>query len=176
MSSNQISWPGWETVRLIGRGSFGEVYEIQRKVFDDTEKAALKVISIPQNVSDIEELHNDGYDDESITSTFQSHLKSIVAEYSLMKKMNGCTNIVNSDDVRYVQHDDGIGWDIFIKMELLTPLAKALPSEIPEETVIKLAKDMCVALELCIETLNPRIFSFLITETISWVILVLPKR
>lgn len=144
-----VSWPGWEAVRLIGRGSFGAVYEIQRKVFKDTESAALKVISIPQNSSDIEEMYNDGYDEESITSTFQSHLESIVAEYSLMRKMNGSANIVNCEDVRYVQHDDGIGWDIFIKMELLTPLAKSLPEKIDDSTVIKIAKDMCAALELC---------------------------
>ena len=142
-------WPGWETVRLIGRGSFGAVYEIQRKVFDDTEKAALKMITIPQNISDIEEMHGDGYDDESITATFQSHLKSIVAEYSLMRKMSGCVNIVNCDDVRYVQHDDKIGWDIFIKMELLMPLTKVLPAQIPEDMVIKLGVDMCSALEMC---------------------------
>ena len=147
--SERVIWPGWETVRLIGRGSFGSVYEIQRDVFGDIEKAALKVISIPQNASDIDELYSDGYDDESITSTFQSHLKSIVAEYSLMRKMNGCANIVNCDDIRYVQHDGGIGWDIFIKMELLTPLAKSLPDDIPEEMVVKIAKDMCAALELC---------------------------
>ena len=42
-----VFWPGWEVVRLIGRGSFGAVYEIQRTLFDDVEKAALKVISIP---------------------------------------------------------------------------------------------------------------------------------
>ena len=145
----QATWPGWETVRLIGRGSFGTVYEIQRNVFDDVEKAALKVISIPQNASDIDEMYSDGYDDESITSTFQSHLKSIVAEYSLMRKMNGSANIVNCDDIRYIQHDDGIGWDIFIKMELLTPLTKSLPADIPEESVIKIAHDICSALELC---------------------------
>lgn len=144
-----ISWPGWETVRLIGRGSFGAVYEIQREIFGDIEKAALKVISIPQNNSDIDEMYGDGYDEESITSTFQSHLRSIVAEYSLMRKMNGSANIVNCDDVRYVQHDDGIGWDIYIKMELLTPLTKALPADIPEETVVKLGRDLCAALELC---------------------------
>ena len=138
-------WPGWETTRLIGRGSFGTVYEIQRDVLGDLEKAALKVISIPQNAGDIEEMYSDGYDDESITSTFQSYLKSIVAEYSLMRKMNGSANIVNCDDIRYVQHDDGIGWDIYIKMELLTPLTKVLPSEIPEETVIKIGKDICKA-------------------------------
>lgn len=142
-------WPGWETVELIGRGSFGAVYKIERKVFNDTESAALKVISIPQNDGDIEELYSDGYDSESITNTFQSHLESIVAEYSLMRKMNGCANIVNCDDVRYVQHDDGIGWDIYIKMELLTPLTKALPTDVSEETVIKIAKDMCHALMLC---------------------------
>ena len=86
---------------------------------DTEQQYILKVISIPQNDGDIDEMYNDGYDDESITSTFQSHLKSIVAEYSLMRKMNGCTNIVNCDDIRYIQHEDGIGWDIFIKMELL---------------------------------------------------------
>ncbi len=145
----RISWPGWEVIRVIGRGSFGSVYEIQRNVLGDVEKAALKVISIPQNESDIDEMYSDGYDDESITSTFRSHLKSIVAEYTLMRKLNGSTNIVNCDDIRYVQHDDGIGWDIFIKMELLTPLTKALPAEIAEESVEKLGKDMCAALVLC---------------------------
>lgn len=144
-----VTWPGWETVQLIGRGSFGAVYEIQRDVLGDIEKAALKVMSIPQNSSEIDELYSDGYDDESITSTFQNHLKSIVAEYSLMRKMNGSANIVNCDDIRYVQHDDGIGWDIFIKMELLTPLTKALGKEISEDQVIQLAKDMCSALILC---------------------------
>lgn len=149
LDMQKIAWPGWETVRLIGQGSFGAVYEIRRQVFDDMEQAALKVISIPQNQSDIDELYSDGYDEESITSTFQSHLKSIVAEYSMTRKMNDCINIVRCDDVRYVQHDNGIGWDIFIKMELLTPLTKSLPSVIPEEMVIKLGKDLCNALVQC---------------------------
>lgn len=147
----RATWPGWETIRLIGRGSFGAVYEIQRQVFDDTEKAALKVISIPQNPGDIDEMYNDGYGADDITETLQSHLKSIVAEYSLMRRLNGNANIVHCDDVRYVQHADGIGWDIFIKMELLTPLSKTLSDAISDDMVIKLAKDMCAALEVCRE-------------------------
>ena len=149
--SDNVMWPGWETVRLIGRGGFGAVYEIQRTIFSDTEQAALKVISIPQNESDIDELYGEGYDSETVTSTFQAYLQSIVAEYSLMRKLNGSAHIVSCDDVRYVQHDDGIGWDIFIKMELLTALPKALPAQITEETVLKIARDMCAALELCNE-------------------------
>ena len=149
MDAEKICWPGWETVQLIGRGSFGAVYEIRRDVLGETERAALKVISIPQSSNEIQEMYDDGYDDESITSTFESHLKSIVAEYSLMRKLSDCVNIVKCDDVRYVQQEDGIGWDIFIKMELLTPLTKALPADIEEKTVIKIARDMCNALDMC---------------------------
>lgn len=151
MANPNVSWSNWKTVRLIGKGSFGTVYEIQHDLFGDIEKAALKVISIPQNVSDIDEMYSEGYDEESITSTFQSYLESIVAEYSLMRKMEDCTNIVNCDDVDWVQHDDGIGWDILIKMELLTPLTKALSTEVSEENVVKIAKDICAALEQCKE-------------------------
>ncbi len=153
MPDNQynVSWPGWNIVRLIGQGSFGAVYEIERDVFGHTEKAALKVISIPRGQSDIEELYNDGYDTESITQRFESYLKDIVREYSLMAEMKGHTNIVYCDDLRYIQHDDGMGWDIYIKMELLTPLTKKLQKEkqFPEEEVLKIALDMCDALLLC---------------------------
>ena len=143
------AWPGWETVRLIGRGSFGAVYEIERDVLGERETAALKHISIPQSDSDIYEMRVDGYDDEGITSTFKVYLRSIVAEYSLMRKLNGSAYVVNCDDVRYVQHDDGIGWDIYIKMELLTPLTDVLPAEIPEEQATAVAKDICRALVQC---------------------------
>lgn len=91
-----------ETVRLIGRGSFGAVYEIERDILGEKEKAALKVITIPQSNSDISEMYSDGYDEESITydeesitSTFKEHLRSIVSEYSLMRKLNGSANVVN---------------------------------------------------------------------------------
>lgn len=148
-SGNRELWPGWEVVRLIGKGSFGSVYEIRRELMGNEESAALKVITIPQNSSDIEEMYGEGYDEESITATFQEHLKSIINEYSLMRKLNGSANVVSCDDVRYIQHENGMGWDIYIKMELLTPLTRALPQQIPEETAIHVGIDLCHALELC---------------------------
>ena len=142
-------WPGWETVRLIGRGSFGAVYEIRRQVFDDVETAALKVISIPQRENDIEEMYNDGYDDASISKTLREHLKGIVSEYALMRKMSGCPNVVNCNDLRYEEHLDGRGWDVYIRMELLLPLTKVLPNAIPEDLAVTIVKDLCHALIEC---------------------------
>lgn len=145
-------YPGWETVREIGSGSFGAVYEIARTLPNGkTEKAALKVISIPQNEGDVEELYSSGYDDASITAHFKSYLADIVNEYSLMAEIKGHTNVVYCDDIRYIQHDDGFGWDIFIKMELLTPLMKAKEPGAVEDTVKKLGADICSALVLCRE-------------------------
>ena len=151
MEENKVIWPGWEVVRKIGSGSFGAVYEIQRDMFGDVEKAALKVIHIPQNRDEIQELRSLGYDDASITTHFKGYLEDIVREYSLMNKMKGHTNVVYCDDIRYEQASDGIGWDIFIKMELLTPLMNDLAAVSTEDRVVQLGRDLCNALVLCKE-------------------------
>lgn len=142
-------WPGWQVEREIGHGSFGKVYEISRKVFDTTERAALKVISIPRNASEAEELRSEGYDDPSISAHYQSYLKTIVREYSIMSELKGNSYIVDCDDLRYEPQENGCGWNLYIKMELLTPLTQAVAQGISEEEVIRLGKDICRALILC---------------------------
>lgn len=149
--AQQVNWPGWEIVRKIGSGSFGSVYEIHREMFGDVEKAALKVISIPQNGDEVDELRNLGYDDASITTHFKGYLEDIVREYALMNKMKGNTNVVYCDDIRYIPNEDGIGWTIYIKMELLNPLMKNLQHVNTEEQVVRLGQDLCNALVLCRE-------------------------
>ncbi len=142
-------WPGWSVVRLIGRGSYGAVYEIERETFGYHEQAAIKHISIPQSSSEIDELISEGYDEESITRTFEERVRDVLAEYALMRKLNGSANAVNCDDYRCVQHDNDAGWDIYIKMELLKPLSSVLSDHIEEEQVVIIGTDLCKALVLC---------------------------
>ena len=144
-------WPGWNTVRLIGRGNFGAVYEIQREIYGTVERAALKVISIPQNDSEIGSLRGYGYDDAAISTRYEGYLRDIIKEYTLMSSLKFHPNAVYCEDVKSVQHDDGIGWDIFIKMELLTPLDRSLmgTDEIPEKQVAELGKNICSILSYC---------------------------
>ena len=148
-SIDQVQWPGWNIVRLIGRGSYGAVYEIERETFGYHEQAAIKHISIPQSSSEIDELISEGYDEESITRTFEERVRDVLAEYALMRKLNGSANAVNCDDYRCVQHDNDSGWDIYIKMELLKPLSSVLSDHIEEEQVVKIGTDLCKALVLC---------------------------
>ena len=147
---NHLPWQGWESVRLIGRGSFGTVYEIQKRLEDGHRvSAAVKVITIPQDPSEIDELRSEGYDREGIAAIFRTRIQSIVNEYSFMRKLDGSANVVNCSDIAYVRHPDDMGWDVFIRMELLTPMLKVLPAEVPEDTVIRIGKDLCTALMQC---------------------------
>ena len=143
-------WPGWETVRVIGSGGFGKVYEIRK--IDETGEfhSALKVISIPQSPEDYYAYVDDGYDEESITSIFKNQIEDIVSEFKMMSQFHGTSNIVSYEDHMIVPHEDGFGWDILIRMELLTSLPKYYDQKKwTEEQTIKLGVDICRALELC---------------------------
>lgn len=142
-------FPGWRVVREIGAGGFGKVYEIERDRFGKIEKAAVKVMNIPNDRSVISELREDGYDDESIKSRLKSDMDTFAMEYDNMRKVVH-TNIVNCDDIEYVANTDGFGYTVYLKMELLTPLMASLKNGYDrEKTTVALAKDICKALELC---------------------------
>lgn len=151
MEKNQI-WPGWEIVRTIGKGSFGMVYEIRKVDNSNTGeyRSALKAISIPSSEDEYAAYKDDGYDDASITTIFKSQMDDIVKEFALMSQFKGTANIVSYEDHMIVPHDNGCGWDILIRMELLTSLpAYYEKMGMSEMAIIKLGTDMCRALELC---------------------------
>ena len=47
-------WHGWEIEEEIGEGSFGKVYKIVRNEFGHRYDAAMKVLQIPQNKTELE--------------------------------------------------------------------------------------------------------------------------
>lgn len=140
----------WTIMRKIGAGSFGAVYEIQREDFGETYRAALKVITVPQNDAEIESLRAEGMSPEDIQRYYYSLVEELVREFAIMARLKGTGNIVNYEDHRVLRHSDGFGWDIQIRMELLTPLLTyAYQHPMARRDVIRLGVDMCRALELC---------------------------
>lgn len=140
----------WYITRLIGEGSFGKVFEIERKDFGKTYKAAMKAITIPQNRGDIKNLTMSGIDNESVTTYFQSLAENVADEFAIMSSLKGNSNIVSYEDHTVIKHNDGIGWDILIRMELLTPADDFFAQNgFETDKIIKLGIDLCKALEVC---------------------------
>lgn len=151
-SNISIPWSEWRIVRKLGKGGFGAVYEIERDIYGAKEKAALKIISIPEDESQIEADYSDGYDKLSIAKKYKEHLQGLANEYQMMAKLKGHPNIVNCEDTAAVAHPDGIGWDLYIRMELLTPLLGAVRKrKFTEANIISLGKDVSRALVTCQE-------------------------
>lgn len=140
-------WKDWKIVRRIGRGAFGCVYEIEREKYGFKEKAALKVISVPSDESELDSMRSANYDVEQWCRTV---ISDIFKEYALMSQLKTCPNVVRCDDCEEIPHAADEGSDVCIRMELLKPLSK-MRRAFTEEDVIRLGKDISSALVMCDE-------------------------
>lgn len=140
-------WPEWQIEGPpIGSGSFGSVFKAVRRDNGVETYSAIKVISIPKNQNDLDSLQLHGLD----ITYLQGIVNDCVSEIQLMESLRGIQNIVSVEDYKIVKKVDEIGWDIYIRMELLTPLTKYVQSrQLSEREVIKLGCDICTALEVC---------------------------
>lgn len=143
-------WPEWETIKQIGRGTFGRVYEAVRREYQMEIHAAVKVISIPLDQSEIASLRLEGLTEEETLSYLRKVVDEFLAEIQIMDSFKGVQNIVSIEDYKVVERQKEIGWDIYIRMELLTPLNSYIAGrELSEREVIRLGCDICTALEIC---------------------------
>ncbi len=141
----------WRIDELIGEGSSGEVFRITKTDSDGIRRTeALKAICIPKSETEFKMLRHDGFTPESARSYLQDVAANIVREYSLMAQMSGNPHIVGYRDHVTFRHENGIGWDILIRMELLTPISDYFETkELTVRDIIKLGIHICRALELC---------------------------
>ena len=109
----------------------------------------MKTISVPKEAGETQELLESGYDLYSINQRFRSDLEELRKEYSMMALLKGNANVVYCDDICDEPNPDGVGWTLYIRMELLTPLTKALKEPCSEAQVVKVGMDLCNALAAC---------------------------
>lgn len=140
----------WYLKKELGRGAYGTVFEAETA--DYGMRSALKIVSIPANPSEIDSYREEhfGVDDKSVSSYFYGFVEEYLKEIRIMSNLKGKSNIVSIEDYDVKEHTDNIGWDILIRMELLTSLNKWFAGKsISENDIIRLGIDICKALEEC---------------------------
>lgn len=140
----------WKIVRLIGEGSYGKVYLASKNLFGETVYSAIKIITIPQNQSQVNEEIASGHTQQSVKRYFREIVDEWQKEITILNKLKGAQSIVIFEDFEIIEHDEEIKWDIVIRMEYLTPISDILRVKVfLYEDGLKLGIDLARALSYC---------------------------
>lgn len=152
MSEKNISkvLPEWSIERLLGSGQCGRVYKVSKSDGIYTTYSAIKVITVPADPAQADMLcKNDGIDRNGSMAYFKEIVDSFMNEIRTMDSFKNCPNIVRIEDYKVYEAKDNVSWDIFIRMELLTPVNEYFFNKTPtEEQAAQLGIDVCSAIEV----------------------------
>lgn len=105
------TWPEWEIdEKKLGQGSYGVVYKAKRNDYGVESDAAIKVITVPTDVSEVDSLRSEGLDDNATRTYLQGVVDNFVSEIQLMESLKGIQNIVSVEDYKVIEKQDEIGW------------------------------------------------------------------
>lgn len=150
MNKTKSIWPQWEFVEKIGSGSYGSVFKAKKVQMGIESYSAIKVIHIKPGREEIKEYHRKGMDDISLYTFYKEKVVSVMNEIHIMETLKSANGIVKIEDSEVVELDNGIGWDIYIRMELLTSLNDYLDNhKLMVKDVVKFGLDICNALDVC---------------------------
>ena len=155
-------WPNWKITKILGKGSYGKVYEILRddlgtgsgyrcalKVLqmeaDDSGDAATMRLMTSRNIFDA---HIPG--ESSQNDALEDFVRGVSAEIDAMMQLKGAPNIVTIEDYAILRSKEVC--TILIRMEELVTLEQYLiqaDGNLSREEVIRLGMDICNALSCC---------------------------
>ena len=148
MQENLSIWPDWELQEQLDSGSCGVVYRACHRNHPELQ-SAVKLLFLPESEEEADTLRGRGLSDEQIRQRYLKAAEAYTAEMRRMELFKGTSHIVSVEDFSTIPQENGIGWDLYIKMELLTPMLKSLQAEPTEEEVIRIGIDIAGALAAC---------------------------
>ncbi len=143
-------WPGWELVDELGEGSCGTVYKAVKREHGLETYSAIKIISVPKNDAVFIAVSREGYSRDDTKAYFRGIVDELIKEIKAMESLKGTQNVVSIEDFKVVEKEDGKGWNIYIRMELLVSFEDYISDKkLTRDEIVKLGTDICFALELC---------------------------
>jgi len=151
-------WDDWYIKETLGKGGYGCVYRATREENVTgrayTYESAIKHISIPRDQEELSEAYESGYvtDYRSAREFYKQKADALILENQLMYKLQGASNVVHYYDHKLIPKSDMPGYDLFIRMELLTPLTVQIKDHaLKQSDVLRIGIDICNALSELLE-------------------------
>ena len=127
----------WYIERPIFENEIGGIYEIRKKDSDEPAQS-LKVIRMPEPGADPE-------------GNYAQKLElDYLAEITMMQALKEHINVTCYDEFEVRRREDEPGWDIFIRMEMVTPVPEYIRTNpFTVGDAVLLGSDVCAMLEFC---------------------------
>ena len=149
MQENLSIWPDWELQEQLDSGSCGVVYRACHRNHPELQ-SAVKLLFLPESEEEADTLRGRGLSDEQIRQRYLKAAEAYTAEMRRMELFKGTSHIVSVEDFSTIPQENGIGWIICIRMELLKSLNAYLSDkQLSEDEIIRIGIDLCSALEVC---------------------------
>lgn len=115
-------WDNWMIDEMIGQGSYGTVWKAHSsdQFTHITQYAAVKHISIPKEGCSEDDMPS--VTTQSRVNYYKGMLDQLVLEIQAMVDLKGKQNIVSYEAHKVIPKADQAGYDLFLRMELLTSL------------------------------------------------------
>ena len=96
-------WSHWKTEEVIGQGGFGTVYKVKRETFDKVSHGAVKVIKIPSNQAEVDEMTTSGLNEASIKNYYKDMVYQLLDEIKMMENLKSASHVVNTEDYEIIE-------------------------------------------------------------------------
>lgn len=144
-------WNDWEITGQLGVGAYGTVYCAQKKE-DSSIQSAIKIIRLPFGETELDAVSKEYHHD---IASVKQHFTDMANEYKrkieILRTLQECPHIVAYQDFCVQPMENEIpGWNIFIRMELLTSFSDyCIDHTMTEKDVVSLGIDISKALSAC---------------------------
>lgn len=145
----RVLWDGWRIVDKIGEGSTGEVYKAVKNNGNANVYSAIKYISFPKTTGDIDELIRLGLikSRNEANDYYKKILDELKKDFDIIRRYNN-QYILNYYDYYQEPHRDGVGYDVYLRMELVSEvLGDFNNKKLLVNDIAQMGIDICNALE-----------------------------
>ena len=142
-------WPGWEIKEQIGEGDLGKVFRIERTDAGITGEAALKVIEISGDSSEIKMFRKMGMDEDSILEIYEERKNQLFASVARLSCLRTAYGIASVEDFDSFWNEEESSWTILIRSEYLESLdayGKKKGGDLFPEEIAEMGRDIAGAL------------------------------
>ena len=152
IATEKSPWSEWTIEQQTAKGKFGTDFLACKTQGDKTTYSSIRIISVPGSQDDIDFAVRNGTpsDDDSLNMYFLSIANAFIVQIQAVQGLTDHKNIVQYEDYLIRKKEGAVGYNVYVRTEVLQPLSEYLrDKKLSNSEIAALGTDICSAISLC---------------------------